>query len=251
MRSLPRPLFRLVALTVILASPSLAGSPAHAAPAKPKSWTPLRISAWPHPDGAFPAIPRVRGLSLGLTVFHDDESYGLQIGPMPSVTRGGGLQCGAAPEAGRFVGLQVGLVSATSKNLRGLQISPLNNIDSRKTRLRGIQVGAVNGSGDVGGLQLGMANRGVSLRGLQVGVANRVDRIRSGGQIGPINVILGKRSGGFQAGAINVCREGISGIQIGLFNTAKSLKGVQIGLLNRVTGRRFLWGVSPLLNFGW
>jgi hypothetical protein len=252
---------RILLLTLFSAFLAFA-SPAHAAgkpaptaakksPAKPLSWTPLRFSAWPHPDGAFPSIPRVRGLSLGLTVSHDDEAYGIQLAPVPSATRGGGLQIGAAPETGRFIGIQLGLLSASGKLFRGLQVSPLNNIDSAKTRVSGIQIGAVNGGGDVRGLQMGAVNRGGVLCGLQVGVVNASGRLRGGGQVGPLNLAASKKSGGFQLGAVNVSRERLSGIQIGLFNSTRSLKGAQLGVLNRVTSRKFLWGLTPLFNMGW
>ncbi|HEY0898439.1 MAG TPA: hypothetical protein VGD90_03850 [Sphingobacteriaceae bacterium] len=116
-------------------------------------------------------------------------------------------------------GIQLGGVMNTVLiNVNGIQVAGVGN--TVKDTLEGVQVG-------------GIFNAGKTLKGAQVaGIANYAKDMRGLQVAGILNVVRG-RSDGAQVGLLNSART-LKGLQIGLINTADTSSGYSIGLFNWV-----------------
>ncbi len=174
---------------------------------------------------------RLDGLSLGLVTLVDEQLRGAQFGAVSIAGKVDGLQFG-------------GLVTSSSGAVNGAQLSAGLNLT--RAALAGVQLGAVNVSGDMTGAQLGLVTvadrvRGVQLGGLitssasdvtgaQLGLGlNRTGGALTGIQLGSLNV-AGDVTGA-QLGLINVADD-VTGFQLGVLNVARSVRGTQVGLVN-------------------
>lgn len=124
-----------------------------------------------------------------------------------------------------FVGVGVsGIFNYTkgSTTILGLQLAGLANYNTNKTNVFGLQAA----------LGMNYNTAASSLTGIQLSLANLSD----------FTTITG-----IQVGVYNSAVE-VYGIQIGLVNVTKNLHGIQIGLLNFNAKGPFI--VSPILNVG-
>jgi hypothetical protein len=93
--------------------------------------------------------------------------------------------------AGNQAGFQVGaVINRVEKNVSGIQVGSIMNSCGKNSMVEGLQLGAVNTSGDVTGLQLGVFNRSETIEGLQLGVINSTNSL-DGVQFGLINLNSG------------------------------------------------------------
>jgi hypothetical protein len=179
------------------------------------------------------------GLQFGLLYTGvADTFYGLQVAPVGSnATKGYGIQfAGFFCESYEFNGIQIGLVGTnmwtmgesvvgTTVTVRGVQIAGLGNVAS-------ISVGS----------QIGLMNGSCELRGLQIGAYNGLEG----------NVNKPSRGTGLQLGVVNISSGHFNGVQIGLYNFARTLTGVQIGLVNRIMKNSiFPSSIMPVFNMSW
>ena len=138
------------------------------------------------------------------------------------------------------LGLDLGLIgNVTDQRFVGLAVSGLFNQTGGDTTILPLQaaVGANLNSKktNVYGVQLAMLNKNdaeSSLVGLGLGLAN----------ISPNMMIAG-----LQVGLYNKARS-VYGLQIGIINQTTDLHGIQVGLLNFASNGPF--AVSPILNVG-
>jgi hypothetical protein len=125
-----------------------------------------------------------------------------------------------------------GLGNINRGNVSGLQIASLLNVV--KYDMRGIQIaGVVNNVGKAYGLQIaGITNAADILRGAQLSVVNNyAARGRGGLQIaGIVNKVSNGRTSVQIAGMTN--NADTVGIQIGLINSANTVRGLQLGFIN-------------------
>src|SRR5581483_9124463 len=192
----------------------------------PPEWTPIRLGVLPD-TFSFPKINNVNGLSVGLPMALDGNMNGLQIGPL-----------GAG--ASRVRGLQVGGLIVATDDLIGIEIGGFANLPvmyAPITKIRGLQVAAVNYGQTVFGIQAGGINGITKLVGIQLGAVNLIES----------DTMSNESGRGLQLGVINICTHQLRGVQIGLYNSADSLYGVQLGLINRIKSHRRL-KIVPLMN---
>lgn len=148
-----------------------------------------------------------------------------------------------------------GIFGATSENADGVQIAGINLVVQRMRGLaigglcfageglHGVQIGGVNMAGlEMKGVQVGFFNGGRNL-GLQLGAVNMTGD-NAGVSIGGMNIELGHNKGlqfglesfadslsGVQIGVLNLCRNGDGGVQVGIINyCAEECR--QVGLVN-------------------
>ena len=168
------------------------------------------------------------GIQISLFGLVGGDTLGLQIGGLASVSRGTmrGIQL-----SGLF-GTAAGDDSSYGIQLAGLAV--------RARDFRGVQTGYVAVSDDFCGLQLGGYAEADRVRGGQIALASRADAL-DGFQVGLVNICLdldaAAPSGdmnGAQIGLVNVCDRG-AGLQLGLWNQARTFSGVQIGLCNVIS----------------
>jgi hypothetical protein len=168
------------------------------------------------------------GIQLSLFNLVGGDTLGLQIGGLASVSRGTmrGIQL-----SGLF-GTAAGDDPSYGIQLAGLAV--------RARDFRGVQAGYVAVSDDFCGLQLGGYAEADRVRGAQIALSSRADAL-DGFQVGLVNVCLdldaAAPSGdmnGAQIGLVNVCDRG-AGLQLGLWNQARTFSGVQIGLCNVIS----------------
>ncbi len=160
-----------------------------------------------------PADYNVTGLRLGL-MGHHRNMYGFDFAAIGNTTDQD------------FIGLAVsGIFNLTrgTTTAIGLQAAGITNINTSKARVVGVQLAGLaninNGESSVVGLQLALL----------------------------ANLASHTKIYGIQAGLFNKAHT-VYGFQIGLYNYAETLRGIQIGLIN--VHRQGLFGISPLINFG-
>ena len=170
------------------------------------------------------------------------DEYGLQLGLFNLVDGDvGGIQAGLANVAGRSVtGLQLaGFFNAAAGDVPcwGAQVSALMN---RAHNFNGLQVAYVDVADRISGLQVGGYAESERVDGGQISFVCRTKEL-AGFQVGAINVCLDLDAPGVsgdmegvQIGVVNICNRG-SGLQLGVWNQARSFDGVQIGLCNVIS----------------
>ncbi len=124
--------------------------------------------------------------------------------------------------------------------------------------VNGTQLGAIANIAEVvNGMQIGMVNySGQSLDGIQMGFINNPSNMHQypadvqGFQLGLVTNFARDMTG-IQIGGLNSARDVKSGVQVGLVNVCKNLTGVQLGFINIVTSR-FPNSVffAPIANVG-
>ena len=183
--------------------------------------------------GLLNVIPSLEGFQLGLIA-------GGIHGSMSGVGIYGIM--GASEEAD---GVQIAGINLVRQRMHGLAIG---GICFAGEGLHGVQIGGVNMAGlEMKGVQLGFLNGGRNF-GLQVGAVN-FSGDNSGVSIGGMNIEFAK-SKGLQLGIISFA-DSLSGVQIGFFNTCwGNVHGMQIGILNYCAaeerGRQFgLVNINP------
>jgi hypothetical protein len=204
----------------------------------------------------------LQGIEVGVLNWaprsREKKSWGLQIGLLGN---DGSKDLFAKMPDAAFTGVQIAGILNFS-DISGIQIALLNSAHS----VNGVQIGLwlfppIPGNfaeDEVKGVQLSLTgNLTDLLYGVQVGLINGGGDIY-GFQAGALNFAFGSKTKeqagllqGFQAGGFNYAKE-VKGVQIGLLNICKRLQGVQIGVLNVVTSRFPDSGlfVFPLVNAG-
>jgi hypothetical protein len=174
----------------------------------------VRNIIWYTPGGA----KEINGLAVGIQAANFDEKKPLTIN---GLNVDAGLVCLMAwPQA---------MVRSVGSGNKGLDESILT--DSAETMINGISI-------SFGG-ELSASINGVSVNGFVMS-SPYINGVCLSGFV----TACGRFKGIMIAGFSNVAIEG-TGLQIGLFNRCKRLKGLQIGLWNK-SGKRGL----PLLNWG-
>ena len=178
--------------------------------------------------GLLSVIPALEGFQVGLIAggVHNsmsgvgiygimgasEEADGVQIAGINIVRqRMHGLAIGGLCFAGEGMhGVQIGFANMAGLEMKGVQVGFFNG-----GRKFGLQVGAVNFSGDNSGVSIGGMNVEFGRnKGLQLGGNNFADSL-SGVQIGVLN-LCGNGDGGVQFGIFNYCAEECQ--QLGLVN---------------------------------
>ncbi|MCL2485214.1 MAG: hypothetical protein FWF00_03070 [Endomicrobia bacterium] len=256
---------------------------------KKTAFTPLRVAVFQ--DLAIPWNTKtVGGIDLGLLSTKVDTVYGFQVAMYAAaVERLIGLQFvlglaistnltgiqfgGAAYSFTEVNGLQISLAySGAEGGFNGLQIAPLGASFAEDTSyglqiagvagyadgLTGIQISGILGGGNVKGLAVSpirimgdgkskhLSGGGINLSVFNYGVRNDdkysfAGLMLSGFNIGNVDIT------GIQVGIFNSASE-VKGVQVGLINYASSLSGLQIGAINIASNAPVL--VLPVINFG-
>jgi hypothetical protein len=234
-------------------------------------WTPFQISL--SPNAVLPPCDTVIGLRGNLLYGKTKSVTGVDIGIVQQTTENCvGLQLGAADLATNITGIQYSPFLCIAEDSPFLiQYGTLFN---KANRITGVQIGFIEMADEIKGWQLGVATYAGAGSGVQFfGLFNWADRY-SGYQFGIVNYSGVLFSGlqfsaasnysndasGFQFGVIynravnfsgtqisfflNDVKEVASGVQIGLFNSAKTSKGFQIGLINISRSR-----IMPFVNW--
>ena len=155
-----------------------------------EGWSPLGFAILPVRYLQFPGPGSdVDGLRIGLTVGHNRQVNGIDIGPIGSWTDGeiNGLSCSGLYRCcgGATFGLHLtSVANYASGPLNGGQLA-LANI---AYGVNGLQLGLVNYVSEGSGVQLGLVNLAETFRGLQLGLINTAMNY-SGVQIGLGNII--------------------------------------------------------------
>ena len=182
--------------------------------------------------GLLSGVPSLEGFQVGL------------IGGGARYMSGVGIYgiMGGSEEAD---GVQIAGINLVRKRMHGLAIGGLCFAGEG---LHGVQIGGVNiACLEMKGVQVGFFNGGRNF-GLQVGAVN-FSGDNSGVSIGGMNIEFAK-SKGLQVGMISFA-DSLSGVQIGFFNTCwGNVHGTQIGILNYCAaeeqGRQFgLVNINP------
>lgn len=155
-----------------------------------EGWSPVGLAFAPARYLQYPgARCDVNGLRLGLTLAHNRQVNGIDIGALGSWTDGdvNGLSfagvcrsCGGAAFGLHFSSV----MNYASGHVNGVQVAIVNSAYG----VNGLQAGLVNYVSEGSGCQLGVFNLAESLRGLQVGLVNMTMNC-SGIQIGLGNII--------------------------------------------------------------
>lgn len=132
-------------------------------------------------------------------------------------------------------GLDLGLYGMTREYVNGLELNGVNVVLSD---MNGAQLGLFNWvENEFAGFQCGvLANVADDISGLQLGIVNTCSAFGDGVQLGLLNFAGDTKVGdgaltGLQLGLGNSATQ-MSGCQVGLVNYAQSLSGVQLGLIN-------------------
>jgi hypothetical protein len=155
-----------------------------------EGWSPVGFAFVPMRYFQFPgAGSDVDGLRIGLTVGHNRQVDGIDIGAIGSWTDGelNGLSCSGIYKycGGATFGIHLSsTVNYASGRLNGSQFSLVNSAYG----VNGLQVGLVNYVSEGNGCQLGVFNLAETLRGVQLGLVNTAMNC-SGIQIGLGNII--------------------------------------------------------------
>lgn len=117
------------------------------------------------------------------------------------------------PKEFTIVGPAVGIIQTRNSRVFGIQVAPI----ALTSAMGGIQTGVICSSDTLGGLQAGVVvNHADTVYGAQIGLINTADKVY--------------------------------GLQCGLINVARSLYGVQIGLINTLEKRglfgKFMFGLN-------
>ena len=128
------------------------------------------------------------GISANHTTADGHRVKTFNLGLLAAADTLSGFQLGLISGAGKMCGVQTGAVQTVAREMKGVQLSALNNIAGNN--MRGLQLGGVsNMAGSVErGLQVSPLlnlSTGV-MRGLQIGSYNYADSLR--GQIGRAHV---------------------------------------------------------------
>lgn len=184
----------------------------HAAIQKANKRYRVRNIIWYTPGGA----KEINGLAVGIQATNFDEKRKLKIN---GLNIDAGLVC-------LFAWPQAVVRQFESKGMDEAALT-----DTAETSINGVSISlggelsaGINGFAFNGGIMYSSYINGVSISGLVTG--------------------CGRFKGIMIAGISNIAVEG-TGLQIGLFNRCKRLKGVQIGLWNK-SGKRGL----PFMNWG-
>ena len=168
------------------------------------------------------------GVQIGLFDLVGGDTTGLQLGGLSAVSRGtlrgvqlGGLFGTAAGDEPSY-GLQLAGIAARARDFRGLQFGYVALSDD----FLGVQLGGYAEADRVRGAQVALASRSDALDGLQIGGVNVCLDLDASPRTGVMN--------GAQIGLVNVCDSG-TGLQLGVWNQARTFYGVQIGLCNVIT----------------
>lgn len=199
-------------------------------------WTALQLSLW-SPVQLFSPQREVRGLRLNLGRAENEAVFGLDVG--------------LGNQSGRSVGMAVGVLwNFTKRDFTGLQVGAVNFSDSSIAVTRGVRLGLLNVDGGLQGLSVALLNLNFSalgspfLRGVQVGALNGTHHA-VGLQVGgwsSTSTLLGAQLGlvnqsgavrGLQLGLVNLGEDCV-GLQVGVVNRCHTLRGVQLGLINLV-----------------
>ena len=177
--------------------------------------------------GLLSGVPSLEGFQVGLIgggarymsgvgiygiMGASEEADGVQIAGINIVRqRMHGLAIGGLCFAGEGMhGVQIGFANMAGLEMKGVQVGFFNG-----GRYLGLQLGAVNFSGDNSGVSIGGMNVEFGRnKGLQLGGNNFADSL-SGVQIGVLN-LCGNGDGGVQFGIFNYCAEECQ--QFGLVN---------------------------------
>lgn len=120
-----------------------------------------------------------------------------------------------------------------SEDVRGLRI---NIVYGENANMSGVDLGIVNSTtGDFAGF--GWAPGANLVEGSAVGVQwswlySHTAGEFTGWQSGLVSRVGGAGSAGLQSGWINLVESDFTGVQLGLFNRAESVKGLQLGFVN-------------------
>ena len=153
-------------------------------------WSPLGFAVMPAGYMQFPgAASDVDGLRLGLTMAHNRQVSGIDIGAIGSWADGeiNGLSCSGIYRqcGGAAFGIHLSsTLNYASARLNGCQVSLVNSA----YLVNGLQLGLVNYVSEENGLQVGAFNLAETMRGVQVGLVNTTMNC-SGIQIGLGNII--------------------------------------------------------------
>ena len=154
-----------------------------------------------------------------------------------------------------ITGLRLDVLWGVHNSVYGFDLGGIGN--ETKTAMAGIQLAGVfnynQGSATAIGVQAaGIANVNIQkahVVGLQVALfnGNYAESSLLGVQAGVVNMSSFTSMTGVQVGLFNTAGS-VQGIQIGLINKARALHGLQIGLANFNQGGPF--AVTPILNVG-
>ena len=153
-------------------------------------WSLLGFAVAPARYMQFPgAASDVDGLRLALTVGHNRQVNGIDIGAIGSWADGeiNGLSCSGVYRqcGGAAFGLHLSSVlNYASARLNGCQVSMVNSA----YLVSGFQLGLVNYVSEGNGFQVGAFNMAETMRGIQVGIVNTTMNC-SGVQVGLGNII--------------------------------------------------------------
>lgn len=190
------------------------------------------------------------GVQLGLFANDEAVTKGVQLGGVVAIS--GGVVKGAQ---GSFLyaradddvkGLAIAPGTLIGKGLQGVQLGLVSVVDAK---VQGAQLGLLSYAGNVQGWQVGLAyQNSASAQGWVGGFWSSVDGSVTGLQTGALSFSTGEVTGvqlslgsnwtpanlnGLQAAiAFNGVGGTSEGVQIGIFNKAKVLKGGQIGIVN-------------------
>ncbi len=188
--------------------------------------TPVQLTfLYPVGTNGYKAYEKTNLLSLNMLIGVNGGMQGMEIGGVGNVNNGD------------VEGMQLaGVFNINNGNVSGLQNSGTFNIN--KGNFQGIQATSIFNT-NVGSFQ-GLQATGISNfntdkgKGLFVsGVLNTNIKDIEGLQVaGVVNTTIGKTKGGQISGNLNISTDSLEGMQIGLFNYARHLKGFQLGLVN-------------------
>ena len=149
-----------------------------------------------------------------------------------------------APDDPNVSGIRFAVIHGKNQSVRGIDLGFLSL--SETGNLSGLS--AVLGMGKLGGDMSGCATGLINVHtgrdtGLNAAFVNRVDTVKSGANVGFVNIADGYTM--VDLGGLNVSDR--SSVQLGFINVTRKLKGVQIGFLN-LAENGFL-PMFPFFNF--
>lgn len=247
-------------------------------------WTPLRLEV----------AGKIESHGKSICEFNKTKIIGLNIGLWQTgACSVSGMQVAPVVASDRFYGLQTGLLFALSETGSGLQIAGLmtqmgnDKLDSYVIQIagvvnnpffmyppsiNGIQIAPVgNSAGHLNGIQAGLVNMVAGGHAIQAGLSNiqvsagntdgqvmlQAGGYNVGGDVGGVQIGMVNKHGDkdapakvklAQIGLYNSARE-IKGFQLGIINRAVELTGFQIGLVNIISKQRLPF--VPMLNMSW
>ncbi len=144
-------------------------------------------------------------------------------------------------------GIDVGLGVNSYNNFTGIQVGgiansfPSDDVAGSYT-VRGIQI-AGYGNGVLSRIHKDIR---LAVKGIQIGGVYNGANYLSGIQIAGFGNDVRYDADGLQIGVLNLAWGECEGVQIGLYNSCKDLKGVQIGLINHI--EEGLFPYLPIIN---